>query len=234
MIRRFEIYSLRPGAPPGRVRALETACGRCGRFIPEVLHGAVGWNVSDAPVDLVWEHAFASPDAYRRYMVHPYHAAVLDRYLLHDSPERVVVDNDLGAGLVGYDCEGPVFAMTGGVRRLVLLRLNRHASPSVVDRLVSVLANAPGEADQMVLSAVGANTLGSAWFDAVTPIAGRPRWTHLWEQGFASRDDLDAYIDGPSPVAAAERRQWRGVMEDIVERTTSVHYEIDGPRPAPG
>ena len=53
-------------------------------------------------LDLVWEHAFASPEAYRRYMVHPYHAGVLDRYLLHDSPERVVIDNDLGAGLVGY------------------------------------------------------------------------------------------------------------------------------------
>jgi hypothetical protein len=122
VLRRFEIYSLAAGAGADRVRALATACRRCGEFIPDILHSRVGWNLSDAPAQLVWEHAFASPVAYQSYMVHPYHAAVLDRYLLNDSPERVVVDNDLGAGLVGYDCDGPAFAMAGGVRRLVRRR----------------------------------------------------------------------------------------------------------------
>ena len=84
MLRRFEVYALRPDAPADAVVGLEEACRRCGRFIPEVLDGAVGTNLSDAPVQLVWEHAYASPEAYRRYMVHPYHAAVIDRYLLPD------------------------------------------------------------------------------------------------------------------------------------------------------
>ena len=48
----------------------------------------MGTNLSDAPVQLVWEHAYESPEAYRRYMVHPYHAVVIDRYLLPDAPER--------------------------------------------------------------------------------------------------------------------------------------------------
>jgi hypothetical protein len=239
MIRRFEIYSVDPQSSAQSVSALETACRRCGQFIPDVLHDAVGWNRSEAPVDLVWEHAFDSPAAYRRYMVHPYHAAVLDRYILHDSPERVVTDNDLGAGLVGYACDGPVFAMTAGVRRLVLLRVDRNASPDAVARLVATLTNAPGEAGELVLSVVGANTLGSAWFDAVTSVAGPPRWTHLWEQGFVTIAALDAYLDGPSSAAAAERRQWQGAMDGIVARAISVHYEIDappkrGPRPRPG
>ncbi|HVC71584.1 MAG TPA: Dabb family protein [Acidimicrobiales bacterium] len=234
MIRRFEIYSVQAQAPDRRVLALETACRRCGQFIPEVLHTAVGWNLSDAPAELVWEHAFDSAETYRRYMVHPYHADVLDRYLLPDSPERVVADNDLRAGLVGYACDGPVFVMAGGVRRLVLLRVGRDASPTQIDHLVSVLGDAPAEVDDLTLSVAGANTLGSAWFDAETPIGGRPFWGYLWEQGFRTGDALDAYLDGPSALALAERREWKGIMDDIVEAAVSVHYVIDAPRPQPG
>lgn len=231
MLRRFEIYSLAAGAGADRVRALATACRRCGEFIPDILHSRVGWNLSDAPAQLVWEHAFASPVAYQSYMVHPYHAAVLDRYLLNDSPERVVVDNDLGAGLVGYDCDGPAFAMAGGVRRLVLLRVDRRASPAEIDRLARTLGDAPADDDRMILSVVGANTLGPAWFDGVTPITGRPRWTHLWEQGFGDAAALDAYRDGASLLAGAERRGWGGWSNGIIERAVGLHYEIDAAAP---
>jgi len=85
----------------------------------DVLTG--GLEPVDAPAQVVWEHAFTSPEAYQRYMAHPFHANVLDRYLLNDSPQRVVVDNDLGAGLVGYHCTGPVFELASGIRRIVLL-----------------------------------------------------------------------------------------------------------------
>jgi len=233
MIRRFEIYAVAPDADDAGVSAFESACARCGRFIPEVLHSAVGWNRSDAPVQMVWEHAFASAEAYQRYMVHPYHADVLDRYLLADSPERVVVDDGLGAGLVGYSCDGPVFAMAGGLRRLVLLRLSRQASTAQVNDFERTLAGA-AEADDLILSVVGANTLGSAWFDAVTPVGGRPRWTHLWEQGFVDTDGLASYRHGPSSLAEAERRGWQGVFDGVVERAVSLYYEIADPRPERG
>ncbi len=228
MLRRFETYSIREGAPEDGVRALETAFRRCGEFIPEVLHSRVGWNLSDAPAQLVWEHAFASPGTYRRYMVHPYHADVLDRYLLHDSPERVVADNDLAAGLVGYHCDGPVFELNAGVRRLVLLRVDRRASPSDLDRLTRTLGDVPAADDRMVLSVVGANTLGPAWFDGVTPVTGRPRWTHLWEQGFLTTDGLEDYRHGASALADAERRGWDRWRHGIIERAVSLHYVIDG------
>jgi hypothetical protein len=227
MIRRFEIYGVGPDAAGPGVAALETACRRCRAFIPEVLHSRVGRDISDAGPRLVWEHAFASPEAYRRYMVHPYHADLLDRYILNDSPERVVVDDGLGAGLVGYSCDGPVFALSSGVRRLVLLRLDRSASPAEIDRLTQTLADGPADDNQLILSVVGVNTLGAAWFDAVTPITGRPRWTHLWEQGFENLAGLDAYRDGPSPLAEAERRGWAGWNNGIIERAASLHYAID-------
>jgi hypothetical protein len=225
MLRRIETYSVADVDDDG-VRALETACARCDRFIPEVLYSHVGWNRSDAPVQLVWEHAFASPAAYHRYMVHPYHAAVLDRYLLHDSPERVVVDNDLAAGLVGYSCDEPAFAMTSGVRRLVLLDVDRHAAPADVDRLVATLGHTPVEVGAMTLSVVAANTLGSAWFDGVTPVAGPPRWSHLWEQGFPDDDALEAYLHGSPSLARRERSGGADPIDGIVRRTVSLHYDI--------
>jgi hypothetical protein len=239
VIRRFEIYGLGPAAPGSRVdgprvdgpgvRALETACRRCGEFIPEVLHSRVGRANSDGMARLIWEHAFVSPETYCRYMVHPFHADVLDRYILNDSPERVVVDDSLCAGLVGYFCDGPLFDLSRGVRRLVLLRLDRNATPVEIDRLIRTLTDGPVDDDRMILSVVGANTLGAAWFDAVTPITGRPRWTHIWEQGFSDRDGLDAYRDGASPLAEAERRGFSGWHDGIIEGAASLHYAVDEP-----
>jgi hypothetical protein len=231
VLRRLEIYDLAAGETGSGVDALVSACRRCGQFIPEVLYSRVGWNLSDAPARLVWEHAFDSPEAYRTYMAHPYHADVLDRYLLHDSPERVVVDTGLGAGLVGYHCQGPVFEMARGVRGLVLLRVSRGASPAEIHRLERTLADGPESADQMIVSVVGANTLGPAWFDGVSEITGRPRFTHLWEQGFAGIESFHAYRHGASALADAERRGFDGWMNGMIEDAVGLHYEIDGTRP---
>jgi len=235
-----------PGAPgpdpPARsvagrgdgATAFREALGACPRHIPEVLHSAVGRNRSGAPVHLVWEHAFESPEAYRRYMVHPYHATVLDRYILHDSPERVVAGDRLGAGLIGYHCAQPSFRLDGGVRRLVLLRLAADAGPGAVEELGAGLVRVPDDVPGMRVSVMAANTLGSAWFDGVTPITGPPRWTHLWEQGFASEADLAAYRAGPHPVAGVERGgvpawvRWSG---GIVTKASDVWYELERAAP---
>jgi hypothetical protein len=225
VLRRFEIYAIDTAAPGSSVATFADACAGCGRFIPEVLYSKVGRNLSDAPVQLVWEHAFNSVEAYGRYMVHPYHAAVLDRYLLHDSPERIVQDDDLGAALVGYSCDTPVFEMVSGIRRLVFLRVDRGVAPADVSRLERTLGEA-AHAESMPVSVVSANTFGAAWFDAVTPMPGRLRWTHLWEQGFVDLEAYAAYRDGPSPAAEAERRGWVGSLDDIVRETASVFYEI--------
>jgi Stress responsive A/B Barrel Domain len=227
VIRRFEIYSL-PAAPhDDAVGTLETVFGRCSQYIPDVLYSRVGRNLSDAPVDVVWEHAFASPEAYQRYMVHPYHASVLDRCLLADSPQRLVVDDVLGAGLVGYHCDAPVFELSRGLRRVLVLRLSRRASPEDVHRLTETLSDVASHADEMTLSVVGTNTLGSSWFDGVTPVSGPPRFTHLWEQGFTGVDGLDSYRHGSSAPARAERRGWSDWMGGIIERAVGLHYVID-------
>jgi hypothetical protein len=78
----------------------------------------------------------------------------------------------------------------------------------------------------MTLSVVGANTLGPAWFDAVTPITGPPRWTHIWEQGFVDSDGFEAYRQGPSELAQAERG-WESWMNGIVVDAVSLSYRLD-------
>jgi hypothetical protein len=218
------MYSLDPNAPAAAVERLRASFLDCGRFIPEVLHSAIGTNLSDAPVQLVWEHAYDSPEAYQRYMVHPFHACILDRYLLADSAERIVTSNDLAAGLVGYACDSPVYHLERGVRRLVLLALGSDGAD--LEKAVQEAADGtPG----LAVSVVATNSMASAWFDGVTPVTGPPVWSHVWEQGWDSLDALDAYRDSGSPLAAAERSGWAGWMDGLVSRAASVHYELVTP-----
>jgi hypothetical protein len=220
MLRRFEIYSLRASAPREAVAALRRALRDCGRFIPEVERSAVGTNLSRTPLHLAWEHVYRSPEAYRIYMEHPFHAAVLDRYLLADSPERIVSDNGLGAGLVGYAVDGTLPDDSAGARRLILLELAHTGDEDAVRTLArqagDVLARWPG----MTASRLVENTFGSRWFDGVTPIGVAPAWTHLWEQGFRSRADLE-HASGSDELLADARRA------DLVRRTLELEYELE-------
>jgi len=214
VLRRYEMYSISHTAAPAAVRRLADAFLHCGEFIPEVLDSAIGTNLSEAAVRLVWEHAYESPEAYQRYMVHPFHACVLDRSLLADSPERIVSDNDLGAGLVGYSCDGPVYRMASGVRRLVLLDLEPGTDTAALEKTM-------GD-EGLRVSVFAENTMGSAWMDGVTPIAGPPRWGHVWEQGWGDLAAFEAYRDGTSPMAEIERKGWEGTAR----RAASVHYKL--------
>ncbi len=233
MLRRFELYTLAPTASPGPVGDFERACRTCGRYISEVLDSATGRNQSPAPVQLVWEHAFDAPEAYRRYMVHPFHAAVLDRYLLPDSPERLVTHNALGAGLVGYECDGPAYRMGSGVRRLVLLRLDHDVPPDGAARLTVSLTSADAGIPGLVVSVVAANTLGAAWFDGVTPVGPPPRWTHLWEQAFDGADTFASYRARSTWRAGADPAAWNTGTGGLVSDVAEVWYPI-APEPGRG
>ena len=230
MLRRFELYSLRPDASPGSVAELERALATAPRFIPGLRHSRVGRNRSPAPVQLVWEHWFDSVAAYRRYMAHPYHAAVIDRFLLSDSPERIVTDNDLGAGLVGYSCsqQASAVVVNVNVRRLVLLSVDRRAPVEVIRGVEEALGSAPASAPEMLVSRFAANSLGAAWFDGETAVGPPPTWTHLWEQGYASEETLARYRRGGSALAAVERQDWKGWSDGVVRRAVEVHYDLPG------
>ena len=165
MLRRFEIYSLDPKAPQAKVAAMRASMRNAHDYIPEVLHSAVGYNKSDVALHFIWEHAYESSESYQRYMVHPFHANIYDRYLLNDSPERIVTDNPYDVGLLGYSCGAPsYFLPPGAARRLILLRLAEgHA-----DNFRAITTEAQWRNPQMILSVFAENTFATRWLDGVT------------------------------------------------------------------
>ena len=213
MLRRFEIYSLDPKAPPAKVAAMEASMRNAQRYIPEVLHSAIGYNKSDVALHFVWEHAYESSASYQRYMVHPFHANIYDRYLLNDSPERIVTDNPYDVGLLGYSCGAPIYYLPpGSARRLVLLRL----AEGQADFFRAITAKAQSGNPQMILSAFAENTFGTRWLDGVTQMLETTTYTHIWEQGYASL-----------AAAAAAGSDWRAAACAAVEKVIELWYELD-------
>jgi hypothetical protein len=213
MLRRFEIYSLAPNAPQEKVEAMHASMRNAQRYIPEVLHSAVGYNKSDVALNFVWEHAYESSESYKRYMIHPFHANIYDRYLLNDSPERIVTNNPYDVGLLGYSCESPLyFLANGAARRLVLLRVAEGQAKFVR----AITDEARLRNPQMILSIFAENTFGTRWLDGVTQIIESTTYSHIWEQGYDSLAN-----------AAAAGNDWRASAGTAVEKFIELWYEID-------
>lgn len=213
MLRRFEIYSLDPNAPADKVEAMARSMRDARPVIPEVLHSAVGTNMSPVGLHVVWEHAYASPEAYQRYMIHPFHANVYDRYLLNDSPERIVTNNAYDVGLLGYSCDSPAYWLPpGSARRLVLLRLKAGSE----DAFAAIAARARAVNPKMIASVLADNSFATRWLDGVTQILDSTTYTHIWEQGYASLDD-----------AEAAGSAWQAESSDIVEKVIELWYRIE-------
>jgi len=198
-IRRWEMFTIEPTAPAADRERLWRAMRDCDRFIPGITRCAVGTNTAAGPIELVWETTYASIDAYATtYMTHPYHAALLDRFLLPDCPERITTTNDFGAGLIGYTVErdrplGPV-----ALRRLVLLDFSDLGEADHAGRAVAATDDGWSE------SILAENTMATRWFDGETDLGGRPAWSHLWDQCFASVEQYEAHRRGASGAAVVE------------------------------
>jgi hypothetical protein len=208
-IRRWEMFSLAPDAPTAARYRLRRAMAECDRFIPGITRCAVGTNVADGPIELVWETTYASVGAYAgTYMTHPYHAALLDRFLLPDCPERITTGNDFGAGLIGYTVApdrplGPV-----AMRRLLLLDVAADLPSELAVELPD-----DGWSDSIVAE----NTMATRWFDGETDLGGRPTWTHLWDQCFRTVEQYESHRRAESSAAAVE--------EALVQRVRA-HAEV--------
>jgi hypothetical protein len=184
----------------------------CQRYLPELLHSAIGYNRSPAKLDVAWEHAYESPESYQRYMVRPYHSNIIDRYLLNDSPERVVTDSELDAGLVGYACDGPVFYLPAGyARRVVLLRLQ----PGTADAFAAIIEKMKDANRRMILSIVAENSFATRWMDGVNQIYETTTFSHIWEQGYADLAD-----------AEEARTDWKEMAGGMIEKALELWYTI--------
>ena len=210
MLRRFETYAFHENTAPEHVAELARVLRRTSQFIPEVLFSAVGQNESDADVELVWEHAYDGPDAYARYMCHPYHICILDRYLLPESPECITAPRpEAGLGLLGYETQGAPFRRHGGIRRFVAMKAAPNVDADAWRAFASELTDRPLVSPGLRVSVVAPNTMGLEWWP--------DGWTHLWEQ---------AYDD-----EAAMRRALTdevGVLEaGPIDGWVDVHYRLD-------
>ena len=187
MLRRFESYGFAADAAPDAQAELARVLRETGRYIPEVLDSAVGRNRSDAAIDLVWEHAYERPDAYARYMCHPFHVCVLDRFLLPENPECITASRrGLALGLFGYEVDGAPFRATAGVRRVVAMRADPAASREEVDRFVASLWGRAERVAGATVSVAAPNSMGLEWFP--------DGWTHVWEQAFADEGAMQASL----------------------------------------
>ena len=209
ILRRFEIYSF--DGPPEAVEKFAAAARDCARFIPEVLHSAIGRFTGSTPLNFAWEQAYASPESYCRYMEHPFHAAMLDRYLMIDSPECISTDNGLGVGLIGYRCETPEYFLPQGARRVIAMRLAEGAE----DAFAKIAAGELGWGG-MILSVFKDNYFGSRWFDAESIVDPNPMYSNIWEQGFETLAAAQAYGE-----------PWRKATDGMIEAMVEVAYELE-------
>lgn len=209
ILRRFEMYSFE-GAPEAAA-GFARAASECARYIPEVLHSAIGRISGAPPLNFAWEQAYASPESYCRYMVHPYHAALLDRYLMIDSPECILAGNALGVGLIGYRAEPEEFFLPSGARRVIAMQLREGAEADF-----AALAAANLGEDGMAVSVFKDNWFGARWFDAETIVDPNPMHSHIWEQGFASLE-----------AAEANNSSWRSEAESLTDMMVEMVYAIE-------
>lgn len=184
MIRRFYVLPLRPTVTPAQVDDLLAALRATDAYIPGLLDSSAGLDASCRTV--VWENLFVDEAAYAGpYMVHPYHAATLDDYVMADSP--LCLTQDICA--TRYHLAGERSELRTGIRRLVLVNLADGADPAPLEGLA-----APGP--DVATSVLGRDDVG--WVSA----KGRP-WTHIWEQAFTDADALDRYLRTPDGVASS-------------------------------
>jgi hypothetical protein len=203
-IRRWEMFSLAADAPSTARDRLRRAMAECDRFIPGITRCAVGSNAAGGPIELLWETTYASVGAYRTtYMTHPYHAALLDRFLLPDCPERITTGNDFGAGLIGYTVERDRPLGAVAIRRLLLLDFDDDADndAGAARRAAdAVAATDDGWSDSILAE----NTMATRWFDGETDLGGRPRWSHLWDQCFRTVEQYEEHRRSGSAAAVIE------------------------------
>ena len=193
------MFTIAPSASSSARERLARAMRDCDRFIPGITRCAVGTNVADGPIELVWETTYQSVGAYATtYMTHPYHAALLDRFLLPDCPERITTTNDFGAGLIGYPVERDRPLDPVAMRRLLLLDFDDDDAAQAAATAVA------GTDDGWSDSILAANTMATRWFDGETDLGGRPTWSHLWDQCFRTVDQYEAHLRGDTDAPRIE------------------------------
>jgi hypothetical protein len=186
VIRRFYILPLKPGVSVARVERFVRALDDADRFIPGLIDSSAGVDVENRTV--VWENTFVDEATYSGpYMVHPYHIATIDDFVMADSPSCLTQD----IVATRYQLPGAIPKIPKGIRRLVLVNISDGSDVAPLEALAV-------EPDGMATSVLRPDDVG--WVSA----KGRP-WTHIWEQGFTDPDALQRYLQTRDGVVGSSK-----------------------------
>lgn len=192
MIRRIYVLPLKAGLTESEVANFVADFAGAGEHIPGLLDSFAA--VDQHSDTVVWEMNFRDEETYTGpYMVHPYHIATLDSYLLGDSPERRSYD----FGASRYRIPESAQRLRAGIRRIVLMRLPEGADTSVIEEIA-----ARGEG--MATSVFGSDDLAYKSGKGLN-------WTHVWEQAFNDVDHLERYLKSPEGIACSNRDGFRAL-----------------------
>ncbi|MEM8706846.1 MAG: hypothetical protein AAGE98_10350 [Actinomycetota bacterium] len=196
MIRRHYVLPVRADADPTTVDEMLEVLRAADRFIPGLLDSSAA--LADDGSTVIWENSFVDEAAYTGpYMVHPYHVGAIDDFLMPDSPTALVFRSHA----VRFSRPDEVPTLRAGIRRLVLLGLED-------DQLATIAALA-ADATDMTTSFFGADDVG--W------VSGKGRtFSHIWEQGFADREQLDRHLRSPTG-STPEQLVSAGIDADAIE-----------------
>lgn len=217
MIRRFYVMPLNHDVSDSGVQEFVSAMSGAELFISGLSYSSAGVDIDSRTV--VWEMAFRDEETYTgSYMVHPYHAATLDNYLISDSPECLAHD----ISTMRYRLSEPMPEVLQGVRRVLLMKLPEDADTSRLRELVQRPGNAIG-------STFAADDI--AWAFPGKP----PTWTHVWEQTFTDFDAVAEYLKTPDGVVSSSREGLRrlGAAVDSLQILT-YPFALTSPSPNPG
>ncbi|MCG2621243.1 hypothetical protein LVY72_04865 [Arthrobacter sp. I2-34] len=185
MIRRFYVMPLNPGATEERIDEFLKALSDSDRFISGLLDSSAGVDLDTRTV--VWEMTFVDEETYTGpYMVHPYHMATLDNYLIADSPESLAHDIDT----TRYTLPDSVPRLEEGVRRVVLMKLPEGTDTSMLETLAA-------QGEGMAASVFSPDNV--AWRFPTKDL----NWTHVWEQGFTDMAALNHYLKTAEGIACS-------------------------------
>ena len=196
VIRRYYILPLRPGVEERRVREFLDVLRAADRFIPGLVDSSAALDLDSRTV--VWENTFVDEASYSGpYMVHPFHIAAIDNYVMADSPECLTQD----IYATRFQTPDATQPLRAGLRRVLLLNVE---SPEDAEAIRAVAATAEG----MEMSAFGADDVG--WVSA----KGRP-WTHIWEQAFTDAGQLRRYLSTRDGIARSSREGFSRLGVDL-------------------
>lgn len=197
MIRRFYVMPLNPNVTDKLAGKLLKDFSESDRFISGLIDSSAAIDLSSRTV--IWEMRFIDEETYTgAYMVHPYHMATLDNYLIADSPEAVVHD----IFTTRYKVPQAALRIEEGIRRLVLMKLPEGADTSVLEAIT-----AGGE---------GATTSIFCPDNVAYQFPGKSlNWTHIWEQGFTDMAALNHYLETAEGIASSRLEGLRRLGVDV-------------------